>query len=126
MKADELRIGNLVIFSFNGKADYHTIVAKDLKVMSTYPDNEEYYPVPLSKEILISAGFVESKNSWFKKIFAANIQDSITEFSVNLKSGSACLSDSYEEIPAFLGKQIKFAHELQNTWRYFTGVELIA
>ena len=109
MKANELRIGNLV--TFNGK---QIIVSwEDVQFIMTSDFEKEYHkPIPLTEEWLLKFGFEVDENLWFTiNLIGYSIErdDDISwDF---LKSEDFIVN-------------IKYVHQLQNLYFALVGEEL--
>jgi hypothetical protein len=125
MKANELRIGNLVFYHIVDKLDerkeWDEVSPIDIQDLANIEhDNEigktesEYNPIPLTEEWLLKSGFERSGDDLLFDIntmFFVSYNDD--EF-VHLKS-------NHLEIIA----SIKYVHELQNLYFALTNNELI-
>ena len=114
MKANELRIGNLVEFG-NGKITHvgdilsRTIYSKDRKYII---DVNYAKPIQLTEEWLLKFGFVKWFYGWCLSDFC--IQDN--------EDGSFILSINLGEYEA--GNSFYYVHQLQNLYFALTGEEL--
>ena len=108
MKANELRIGNIVS-TWNGikmKLD-----EDDLEIMFGARNYEDFYPIPLTPEILEKCGFEKSSfTQWRDNYFTLTDIDTKYLF---------CKSESIEVIAT-----IQYLHQLQNLYFALTGNEL--
>ena len=134
LSASELRIGNW-IYNEDTKMEYQ-VDAHGILVVSRSPENRS--PIPLSPDILLSAGFKYLKVEGVSSFEEFHNPDEDTHcWSFNVKSTD--LIDSHEiclvkwgeeEYFTFqLGrgtyrKKIKYLHELQNGMFFLTGEEL--
>ena len=134
LSASELRIGNW-IYNEDTKMEYQ-VDAHGILVVSRSPENRS--PIPLSPDILLSAGFKYLKEEGVSSFEEFHNPDEDTHcWSFNVKSTD--LIDSHEiclvkwgeeEYFTFqLGrgtyrKKIKYLHELQNGMFFLTGEEL--
>lgn len=116
MKANELRIGNLVFL--NGELYQMTIQTFEDIGQSEY-DEEDFTPIPLTEKWLTDFGFEFSKSVWF---YLENCPYELTGgiFTLRLKG----LQDFYFFLDLEIGCKIKYVHQLQNLYFSFTGVEL--
>jgi hypothetical protein len=132
MKANELRIGNIVEFStpklpLNIHELSHIVTAEDIvnfgngKILLT--------PVPLTEERLLKFRFHKRKamgNYWFEKTYKKLLF--ITN-DINTKTGLAFSTKlDHVFIHDMPGNEIriKYVHVLQNVWFALTGQELIS
>jgi hypothetical protein len=106
MKAQELRIGNLV--SFYGTKDFITVINTDDKdfefINTTSYSNislEDLKPIPLTEEILLTCGFEKDEDNIFK----------ISKSIYLLDSGFIQIALGYAPI---INIKCKYVHQLQN------------
>ena len=121
MKANELRLGNYIIF--DGKI---TEVQKvDIGLILDGYHKEYYKPIPLTEEWLIKSGFKFYDGSelygylYYDKRITENLVLTISE-----KNGiyTWCFGD--EDLITEDWLEIKHVHQLQNMWFALTGEEL--
>jgi hypothetical protein len=121
MKANDLRLGNLIYWNIPEKIDtIHTVVGIRNDKPQTTPISlgeriEDYKPIPLTEEWLKKFGFEdlyygEDKFGWIKE--GVNISK---YFNFVLMLPNAEYYDS---------TKIKWVHDLQNLYYAITGVEL--
>lgn len=121
MKANELRIGNLLSFSGEPVAINAGFI-HDCDYWNKNPERqdavsfENVEPVPLTDEWLERFGFEkdEESSSWSKIV-------SMPQFDYCFE-----ISNKYQEFfqPDFLSIDIKYVHQLQNLYFALTGKEL--
>ena len=111
MKANELRIGNLVGFPSGVKYKVDMLY-------SNYECLDYWQPIPLTEEILLKCGFVSDENK----------EDN---YFVKLKYGNfifqSDLSVDFREVYLNINKQdiiVEYLHQLQNIYFAITGIEL--
>jgi hypothetical protein len=123
MKANELRIGNKIIFSEDGTIfTVGSIEEKGFMVQNeeetTWIESEEFEPIPLTEEWLLKFGFEKINNDVFRII-----QND------NFKSPFSIAFDNINNLfkIAFQGYwyHCKHVHQLQNLYFALTGEELI-
>ena len=121
MKAEELRIGNIVLANNVNEQALEPHVIKD----GTDIDNAMWYwGLPLSEEWMLKLGFFESKirqGVYLKPIFGKFTIDS-EDFLFDIKQGMHLVDLS--DLIIHYGSEIKFVHELQNLYLALTGEEL--
>jgi len=103
MKAEDLRIGNLV-YPDMSYPEPVTVCAKD------FEDTTYLKPIPLTEEWLLKFGFVEHPLDWYR----------LKDFSICLKENgrcTVCCSGGIFHIYAYI-------HQLQNLHHALTGEEL--
>lgn len=116
MKAQELRIGNIVNYYGDDfpNGTQCTVDSEDIRLMDNNPVYaSEHKPILLTEEWLIKFGFKnEVGNEWAaaKGLFVIEKFDLLYNFS----AGSGCA----------LSRSIKYVHELQNLFFAITGQEL--
>ena len=121
MKANELRIGNIV--QLDGEIGYvKSIYSKYFQVDDArccsmgYSVKEKFEPVPLTEEWLIKFGFEKSK------------QPNGTIFYGNLSFGMRVTGHPYDDGFLLFGHEsnvdIKYVHQLQNLYFALRGKEL--
>jgi hypothetical protein len=123
IKANELRIGNWVMFSLlnNPPPDFINKLAKvdaqDIRYIQedVHSDYMEWNPIPLSPEILEKAGGIKQTHDeseyWFKKDFGLRYLD---------YAPAIILIIGYERKHV----NLKYLHQLQNLFYSLTGEEL--
>ncbi len=120
MKANELRIGNL-IEKYLPPSISEWIETETTSIDINYNSRNEkhgYRPIPLNEEWLLKFGFKKYSNGWFelKEFYNSHFQ----EFNVHLK-GKTSVVDGGEEICLIT---IKHVHQLQNLYFALTSEEL--
>jgi len=115
MKANELRIGNLV--DDNGLIE---------TVISDHLINDEHYdglrgclPIPLTKEWLLKFGFLHSHSQWYE---LRSLDLWCDAFNIDLKQG--ILTATYNNNEEMIVKPMLHVHQLQNLYFALTGNEL--
>lgn len=112
MKANELRIGNYVLDSYNGKIT--RINWQEIKWIQEVTDR--YASIELTEEILLKCGF--DKSAW----------DNYSTFR-NLFCSDGCIVISLEHKYIEIGDltldiEIKYLHQLQNLYFALTNKEI--
>lgn len=118
MKANEFRIGNLIllfskrickVIKIEGKS--FTVKADDISDVSVFPNmSNGVEPIPLTEEWLIKFGFdVNNRPNWI---------DQLQEYSI------VCGNTQYLKGSAKNIMPIKYVHQLQNLYFALTGEEL--
>lgn len=127
MKANELRIGNLVYFDFNGKSDLHIIIPRDIHVMNLCEigkeESECYKPIPLTKEWLLKFRFeLQYGFGGIKRYYKDRylIENGISMFFDNGFS-FRITTDAQNSTHA---SSVKYVHQLQNLYFALTSKEL--
>ncbi len=112
MKAEELRIGN-IIKTVGGRLPYWEVTFADFEPISENPEN--YQPIPLTEEWLLKFGFEKRKDD--SEYYAFNgfyLDSDYIPFTMCNSSG---IWDCYAI------KQV-YVHQLQNLYFALTGEEL--
>jgi hypothetical protein len=130
MNINELRIGICYNWYAEGKYYSMKVEPKDF----TNDNYKNFYPIELSKEILLKYGFVEGKNNWFGLKYFTDCEDVVEEMKIdyNLISKRLSIYDAIEETdmvnilsyPIYAAKKIEYLHELQNIYFSLTSKEL--
>ena len=121
MKANELRIGNL-ISDINGNLCLVKTIREDLIIAKYYSvgycigDEEQFNKVELTEELLLKFGFEEKSKS--KNFYLGNFRFHISK-PANYDGFIFC--DGYDVIT----DRIKYVHQLQNLYFALIGEELI-
>ena len=116
MKANELRIGNLIyqFANFTGEsAGYYSAFEVTINVLRAIEDGANgFEPIPLAEKWLAKFGFIENILCWNydKFTIAKGLEDS---FALT----GYCLGNVFP-------KEIKYVHQLQNLYFALTGEEL--
>lgn len=118
MKANELRINNLIYYNISAllnepKEKYKIIEMSyyDFKTLSSEED-EDYKPIPLTEEWLMKFGFESDGIEWWNGVLSLGIY----------KDGLYYCPT--EDIHYRLGKEFKYVHQLQNLHHALTDEEL--
>jgi hypothetical protein len=125
MKASELRIGNLVIYS-NGSILFKVISISEFgidienEVEKTYIEYDEFEPIPLTEEWLLKFGFIRHHADYANDvIYIKNVPDNI-EFEWGVypfELGSGFVINN--------SQKLNYVHQLQNLYFALTGEELV-
>ena len=118
MKANELRIGNLVNYliedNFENPSKWYQetyIDAEDLLILSK-KGCDNYQPIPLTEEWLLNFGFDKALNGyWYKDYINVKLFDIIE---IYLRGDDNNLAND----------TLKYVHQLQNLYFALTGEEL--
>lgn len=116
IKASELRIGNW-IDSFHGPYDRTQIDADCFSAL----DADGFIngdPIPLTPEILEACGFKDMGGN-MTRLYPIPHEIAVIVFQMEANALNIYLGES-----SVRSIQTPTLHELQNTWRYFTGTEL--
>jgi len=118
MKANELRIGNLVKTD-NSTKNYTDIEIVDLEILKEIIDGSEFYnSIPITEEWLLKFGFAKQCDYLYFDFENGNIS-----FNDEIKNGiSLCIGTYCSSGSAF--ENIKHVHQLQNLFFALTGEEL--
>jgi hypothetical protein len=123
MKAEELRIGNLVLIPYNKsnkQEGFFEATISQIGDFGAYIGPEDYEPILLTEEWLLKFGFYETSNQDF--IGGLYTQDKPDKFFINKETMSYCFFDYEGSIDDII--QIKYVHQLQNLYFALTGEEL--
>ena len=120
MKAQELRVGNLV--KLNDQAETITDIVSDHgkyfvdtdKHISIFLDNQSLRPIPLTEEWLVKFGFDKPAHSWIGSVFHLSEWD---EYPLNW-----CVAMNKNNAVVVL--KLRYVHQLQNLYFALTGKEL--
>lgn len=129
MKANELRIGNLVNYHIVDSLDERKewdevsiIDADDIKILDENPDDESYSPIPLTGEILLKCCFKKTEEGY---------ESIINGFRICLSYGKYLMWCHYDDKLYLsiddcygIGSPIEYLHQLQNLVFVLTGEEL--
>ena len=112
MKANELRIGNLV--NIKGHADEVGISA--IGIDNFYKSKLEVEPIPLNEEWFLKFGFekMTDKNKGWKQ----------TSYSINNGQLIVCFDGGIMTVDFWNGLNKKYVHQLQNFYYALYGEEL--
>jgi hypothetical protein len=120
IKANELRIGNLVIYS-NGSILFKVIGISEFgidienEVEKTYIEYDEFEPIQLTEEWLLKFGF-EKQMMW---TYAINIIGNQKLIYYLGEKGWSIGNKNYSDF-----SNLKYVHQLQNIYFALTGEEL--
>lgn len=135
MKANELRIGNLVIID-DKDSIFRVLFIKEnvvqiLELGKNYPyavvEIERIKPIPLTEEIILKLGFKENNNKWFEINYFTNCNEYPEKMGIliNWVSGRCALLDTDDgQQPVMTAKMIQYLHQLQNLYFALAGEEL--
>ena len=110
MKANELRIGNYVMYSSLIQVNGYNIAECE-----EYPTR--FAPIPLTREWLLKFGFVEKIDAYFYNDYC--IED--------IHNGATWVISEFDHITdefTAIGCGIKYVHQFQNLYFALTGEEL--
>jgi hypothetical protein len=116
MKANELRIGNLVnyneggIFKVIGIHEFG-IDCED-EIETTYMEYENFKPIPLTEEWLLKFGFEERMFGWWSDVLFLRTENRNGYFY------------DWQKTNQTTGTYIEYVHQLQNLYFALTGEEL--
>ena len=119
MKANDLRIGNLVL-ALTGETEYTEVVVKTIfgyGINSYYGDAEYVYdeikPIPLTEEWLLKFGFILNSNRYY----LGDIVYEFINYTISLTADDPYCSHEVKN-------KIKYVHQLQNLYYALTNQEL--
>jgi hypothetical protein len=121
MKANELRVGNLVYHSITGEVwdidldFFHDLVSGGFTL-------DDIEPIPLNEEWLIRFGFVKEKSEWYVLKRGSKKTNNLKMFHISI------FKDGYNTKGGEKSKYtpIKKVHQLQNLYFALTEQELIS
>jgi hypothetical protein len=127
MNAKDFRIGNYIHYHIEDRMDERKewdelsqIDYDDLRCLTTYEDNSEYRPIPLTEEWLLKFGFVSERTAFLmgfhNKLFSGLIS---VEYDKLVQMHIISIGE-FKDIT-----RVAFIHELQNVIHALTGEELI-
>jgi len=120
MKANELRIGNLVYYKNKNKTTERTVInieVPDLMFIEDPVKDTKYSPIPLTEEWLLKFGFKYlSETQMYEK--TGNEFD----FHISIGNWVEIGQNNYES--AILKFNIQYVHQLQNLYSALNGEEL--
>jgi hypothetical protein len=133
MKANELRIGNLVYVSDNltnlifqeiTPINIHNLM--HLTGWDKSPVDIEFEPIPLTKEFLLKFGFKNIDKGGNDYItYTDPNHDYYLQLDVRRKDNKYLILDnSFDDLRAFSMVDIEYVHQLQNLYFALTGNEL--
>lgn len=121
MKAQELRIGNIVEYLIRDEMDAKKewwepsqIDAQDILWLSQNPDDEDYRPMTITEELLVRFGFVLTNKIWSNGIVQLGYFTQEVYFEFEFKF----------PFTHWGRNKIQYVHELQNLCFALTGEEL--
>lgn len=121
MKANELRIGNLLIYKGDGKVYPVALIDKD----TFDEDGNMLEPIPLTSEILEKCGFKKRRDGEY--LYSIELDKHIS-IVINKDTFFPMLLQDAEfsggELSVFCCNEIKYLHQLQNLKFALTGEEL--
>jgi hypothetical protein len=135
MKANELRLGNLLNHN-NGSMVGSFIVGlihlEDIIKKNSHA--REYEPIPLTEEWLLKFGFEKSQEQWYTIKYFTDCDLATEQMAItyNLSSNRCAVFDAIEETdivnilsyPIYTSKKVLYVHELQNIYFALTKKEL--
>ena len=132
MKANELRIGNLVdlgnrIAKIIEISNLSCVVVDLEETQDTIEDYERTKPIPLTEEWLYKFGFEDIDKSDNDYITYTDLNhDYYLQIDVRRKDGKySILDNSFDDLRDFSMVDISYVHQLQNLYFALTGEELI-
>ena len=132
MKANELRIGNLIHNPIQ-KIDLRVTVDLLSRINYDYFNTQmnpkdKFQPIPLTEEWLLKFGFIKGDYNWFRLYFNSEKLDDSDCFTYNINSKMLCLESFYDgkkkgsvQLLSFSEKHV---HTLQNLYFALTNEEL--
>jgi hypothetical protein len=129
MKANELRLGNLVL---NGGGNIKVITPQTISDF----DNKLIVlnPIPLTEEWLLKFGFEKSQEQWYTIKYFTDCELATEQMAItyNLSSNRCAVFDAIEETdivnilsyPIYTSKKVLYVHQLQNLYFALTNEEL--
>jgi len=135
IKANELRIGNRLLYHINEDGiewEVCTVDWHDLKWISQDQEgfNKKHKPIPLTEEVLKAWGFESNKEFMYTKNFnAVELYNECIEFFFE-PNEEVCItlrqmeSDNHNEMSHVFIRKIMYLHNLQNLYFALTGDEL--
>jgi hypothetical protein len=123
IKAEELRIGNIIYDNEVGHKGDFKVSAGDILHIKTSLDHE-YTTLELTEKWLLKFGFhqmLTKRNYYIKTVFGEMTADSI-DFIFDLKNKLVCEDIGQMVIP--IGRQVNRVHEFQNAYFWKTGEEI--
>jgi hypothetical protein len=115
MKANELRIGNLLNHNNGSMVGSFIVGLIHLEdIIKENPHAREYEPIPLTEEWLLRLGFEKPAHSWNGKIFHLSQWDA---YPLNW-----CVA--MDKNGAVIVHKLKYVHQLQNLYFALTNEEL--
>ena len=128
MKANELRIGNFIIYEktthYVSGITHNTVFShwhKDAEMVDEYMDIIDYYdPIQLTEEWLMKFGFIDRKILIGCLCFM-EIDIDGTDFNIFIRQGNI---ENEDTDLILLDEPILYVHQLQNLYFALTGEEL--
>lgn len=115
MKANELRIGNLIEYQFTDVWDKQKmhweewrVEVDDLELLYEHPDNEDYRPIRITEKKLLELGLEKEERFYFKD-----------EIWFELLENCELRVEGFD-----LDNNIKYIHTVQNIYFALKGKEL--
>ena len=129
MKAQELRIGNLIYWNIPEKKDtIHTVVGMRNDTPQTMPISlgesiDDYKPIPLTEELLLKFGFKKVSGEW--RLFPC-FEIQIIVFNDKHYNGVMFYTRTAhaDYSPIYCTNHINHVHEVQNLYYALTKKEL--
>jgi hypothetical protein len=132
MKANELRIGNLVdlgnrIAKIIEISNLSCVVVDLEETQDTIEDYERTKPIPLTEEWLYKFGFKDiDKGDNDYITYTDSNHDYYLQIDVRKRDGKySILDNSFDDLRDFSMVDISYVHQLQNMYFTLTGEELI-
>ena len=127
MKANELRIGNLVkwydvskVLELHSEKNKFDNVYIECEESFEWTEYNKLEPIPLTEEWLLKFGFENVHTDWFyKDIVKTNSYQFY--FNICLSNGKITLDSGFDENSII---KLKYVHQLQNLYFALTGSEL--
>jgi hypothetical protein len=122
MKAEELRIGNLVLIPYNKsnkQEGFFEATISQIGDFGAYIKPEDYEPILLTEEWLLKFGFIDLTERCGLKVMFSIINKHIH---INTETMSYCEIDYEQNIIDII--RVEHVHQLQNLYFALTGEEL--
>jgi hypothetical protein len=123
MKANELRIGNLVLIPYNKsnkQEGFYEVTISALGLFGAYITPEDYEPIPLTEEWLLKFGFIDlNERCGLNGIYSIIGKRG----NINIETMSYCEIDYEGSVNDIV--KIEYVHELQNLFYALNKEELI-
>jgi hypothetical protein len=119
MKANELRIGNIISEFGIPKTVTPNRILRLYQIELAGKIAIDCTPIPLTPEILVKAGFVKTCGFWNKTIPG---QSGVKELSIMLENKTLTITDVHDDMVNI--KLPELVHQLQNLYFALTGEEL--
>jgi hypothetical protein len=116
MKANELRIGNLI--RFNNLIEKEKIVTVTGRFLLPFSEDvgdisNYYQPIPLTEEWLLKFGFEKIGEYWYKDRFFIEMLFGRLNLRITINNAESAYANS-----------VQYVHQLQNLYFALTGNEL--